>query len=281
MEPTDLVGLPYIKDEVTCFARPHWWPVVGNQILFIEEVDRCSEQMFPVIMQLIEARTAGGRKLPSGVRIVAACNGTRFMVQDMDQGLMRRFATIDYKPTVGEWLEWAETERVDSRLIEFIKANPASLDTPEGLLGKPNISVPCRASWHDAATWLSGAPTSIDKIRMEASLATFVGLEAAKDFAAWAHKKVDALTVESIFSGKAKGSPEQLLAATHLAGKVAAAFDSASQKAKENALDFYLDVGDEGFALLFAKLSSDHVGMIHKHGRANKVLKNILGRVKK
>src|SRR3990167_5733465 len=127
-EPTDFTGQPYLADEfkgrssskITCFARPHFWPARPKTLLLLEEVDRISNQMQPIVMQLVNERTAGGRSLPADTIVYATCNGERFMTQPMDQAEIRRFAVIDYSPTVAEWLDWAELVGIDPQILTYI-----------------------------------------------------------------------------------------------------------------------------------------------------------------
>ena len=153
LEPSDVVGMPYIDQigdvKVTRFAQPDWWPTDPNEkvYLFLDEVDRCREDMQPIAMQLTLDRRAGGRMLPPNVVIWAACNGENYLTMPIDQALMTRFVTIHLTPSVEEWISWARDEGIHRSVIEFIRSDPSNLDIPENLIGKPNLVVPTRRTW--------------------------------------------------------------------------------------------------------------------------------------
>lgn len=282
MEPTDLVGLPYIEDGKTKFAQPHWWPHPDSKtILFIEEVDRCNEQMFPVVMQLIENRTAGGRELPAHCRVIAACNGVRFLVNDLDQGIMRRFAVVDYQPTVAEWLTWAEQNQVHTDLVEYIRATPEALDTPQHLVGKPNIQIPCRATWHDASNWMISAKSAENPgVGLLEALTTFVGKQAAETFVGWKSSGKRVLRADDVFEGSLDPKKVSILQAAHIAEQVAKTFMQKHPESRTRALDFYLAVGDEAFVGLFKQLPKEATQDVSGHPKARALVKSLMQLVK-
>ena len=284
MEPTDAVGLPFIKDGRTHFAEPWWWPDESRpRVLFIEEIDRCLDQMFPVIMQLIENRTAGGRKLPHNCRVIAAGNGEKFQTRDLDQGLMRRLAVVDYKPTVEEWLVWAEREKIEPTLVSYIRATPDALDTPGQLVGKPNISIKCRATWADCSDWLRQALISgfsPDRDNLVQNLAPFVGTPAATGFAEWFAKGGRQLKIADVFAGTADPKQVSMLEATHVAGSVAGIFMSVGKESRVRALDFFTQVSQEAFASLFSQLPKTAMEDVRSHKKADELVREMMRLVK-
>jgi hypothetical protein len=83
-------------------------------------------------MDLTLNRTLAGKSLPEGSRIISAVNdGEEYQLTDLDPALVSRFNIYEFKPTVSEWLVWAQKQNLDSRVIDFIAENPDMLDGSE------------------------------------------------------------------------------------------------------------------------------------------------------
>ena len=126
-DPGDIIGLPS-KDEATgktVFMPPYWFPTDGKPIvLFLDELNRARPEILQTVMDLALNRKLAGRRLPEGSRIIAAVNqGDQYQLTDLDPALVSRFNIVNFKPTVAEWLLWAQKEGIDQRVIDFISAN--------------------------------------------------------------------------------------------------------------------------------------------------------------
>ena len=278
-EPQDLVGLPYLEEiqvreqgqrssilrseKVTKFARPYWWPTNEDRktYLFLDELDRCREDMHPAAMQLALSRTAGGRKLHDNVVVWAACNGEEYLTIPLDQALVNRFALVHLRPTVDEWIGWARKNRVHRSLIDFIKQHHGMLDTPENLIGKPNVVCPSRRSWSDFGEVLLNIDNpKEEKIRSYG--ATLVGYEASSAFARWTKDKYDFISPDDIFEGKLKAEDYNVLSVACAADDVAEYFMTKESKQQYDCLRFFKDAGAEAFANLFEALPREASSVI-------------------
>ncbi len=131
-DPGDLLGLPN-KDEKTgktVFMPPYWFPVDGKPIvLFLDEINRARPEILQTVMDLVLNRKLAGRELPEGSRIIAAGkDGEEYQLTDLDPALVSRFNIYTFRPTVEDWLLWAERAGLDERILRFISANPELLD---------------------------------------------------------------------------------------------------------------------------------------------------------
>jgi hypothetical protein len=261
-EPPDLVGLPYLADDggekVTKFARPWWWPTKKDKkyILFLDELDRCREDMHPSAMQLILERTAGGRKLPKNVIVWAACNGEDYITIPIDQALMDRFAVVEFEPTVDEWLFWAKANKVNATVIDFIKQHRGILDTPAKYIGKPNVVAPSRRSWSDFGQTFFGRSVKGEK-NLQSFGSVFVGHEASIAFARWVKEKYQAIDPEDIYAGKLKAEDFDILNVACAADTAAENFVEKSKVEQYNCLTFFKNAGPEAFANLFEALPQE------------------------
>ena len=134
-DPGDLIGLPRLNEETgkTDFMLPYWFPTDGKPIvLFLDELNRARPEVLQTIMDLTLNRTLAGKALPKGSRIISAVNdGEEYQLTDLDPALVSRFNIYEFKPTVSEWLVWAQKQGLDSRVLEFINENPDMLDGAE------------------------------------------------------------------------------------------------------------------------------------------------------
>lgn len=128
-DPGDLIGLPRLDDSTgkTVFMPPYWFPTDGQPIvLFLDELNRARPEVLQTIMDLALNRTLAGRKLPDGSRLIAAVNdGEEYQLTDLDPALVSRFNIYTFRPTVQEWLLWASENKLDYRVIDFIRTQPA------------------------------------------------------------------------------------------------------------------------------------------------------------
>lgn len=133
-DPGDLIGLPNKTGEKTDFLPPYWFPLDGQPIvLFLDELNRARPEVLQTIMDLALNRKLAGRKLPEGSRIISAVNaGEEYQITDLDPALVSRFNIYNFIPTTNEWLLWADKNKIDSRIIQFIQNDPVWLDGNEG-----------------------------------------------------------------------------------------------------------------------------------------------------
>lgn len=133
-DPGDLIGLPNKNGEKTEFLPPYWFPLDGQPIvLFLDELNRARPEVLQTIMDLALNHKLAGRQLPEGSRIISAVNaGEEYQVTDLDPALVSRFNIYNFLPTASEWLLWAEQNKIDSRIIQFIQNETTWLDGNEG-----------------------------------------------------------------------------------------------------------------------------------------------------
>lgn len=135
-DPGDLIGLPQKDAETgrTTFMPPYWFPVDGKPIvLFLDELNRARPEVLQTIMDLALNRKLAGRQLPEGSRVISAVNqGEEYQLTDLDPALVSRFNIYNFLPTAQEWLLWADRNKLDSRVVEFIQNENVWLDGNDG-----------------------------------------------------------------------------------------------------------------------------------------------------
>lgn len=199
-DPGDLIGIPNRNDTTgkTEFMPPYWFPLDGKPVvLFLDELNRARPEVLQTIMDLALNRTLAGRKLPDGSRIISAVNaGDQYQLTDLDPALVSRFNVVTFRPTVQEWLLWAEKVGVDARVRDFIRENPMWLDkNPDAKEGADTglDKTPDRRGWKRVSDILKTAG-DISPIVTKA-IAAIVGPKAASALAG-------SVSVRKILSGR-------------------------------------------------------------------------------
>ena len=200
-DPGDLLGLPNKDEETgkTTFMPPYWFPIDGKPIvLFLDELNRARPEILQTVMDLVLNRKLAGRALPEGSRIISACNdGEEYQLTDLDPALVSRFNIYTFRPSVEEWLLWAEREGLDERVISFISANPDMLDRSGDTKEDQGLEKdPDRRAWEKVARLLENIQNPIavhQKI-----VAGIVGIQAASQL--FLSFRKDDLTPEAVLS---------------------------------------------------------------------------------
>ncbi len=189
-DPGDLIGLMY-KDEKTGksdFMPPYWWPTDNKPVvLFLDELNRARPEILQSVMDLTLNKTLAGKKLPEGSIIISAVNeGDEYQVTDLDPALVSRFNIYEFAPTVDEWLIWADKQKLDKRIIDFIGKHKHFLDGDEnteaykdGFYNSLSKS-PDRRAWERVSIMIKKVK-QIDDLHLKA-IAGVVGIQAAMAF---------------------------------------------------------------------------------------------------
>lgn len=153
-EVGDIKGLPYNHTldngkTIVRFAKPEWFPTDEDSsgILFLDELNRASKDVLQAVFELCLDRRLDGQKIPDGWQIVSAVNSDdEYDVIELDPALQDRWFHIDFDPTVGEWIEWADANDIHPAITQFVSRNQNLLDPPVGSLEAGRV-YPSRRSW--------------------------------------------------------------------------------------------------------------------------------------
>ena len=187
-DPGDLIGLPY-KDEktgITNFMPPYWWPVDNKPIvLFLDELNRARPEVLQTVMDLTLNRRLAGKSLPKGSRIISAVNdGDEYQLTDLDPALVSRFNIYEFNPSVQEWLLWAQKNKIDQRIIDFISENHSMLDGLEYRQEEQGLEKsPDRRGWERVSNILE-TYGEIDEFQ-KSVIAGIIGMPSASKFYAF------------------------------------------------------------------------------------------------
>ena len=183
-DPGDLIGLPN-KNEATGkteFMPPYWFPTEGKPVvLFLDELNRARPEILQSVMDLTLNRKLAGRALPDGSRIISAVNsGEEYQLTDLDPALVSRFNIYTFKPSVSEWLLWAEKKSIVPEVIRFIEENSTYLDGHLREDADNLEKTPDRRGWERVSDLLKKSPSVNDSLKK--AIAGIIGPETANLF---------------------------------------------------------------------------------------------------
>jgi hypothetical protein len=225
-EPADLGGIPFPIDreykidgkvvprkvlDYLANARLPWADLYGDDfqcILFIDEVDRATQDVLNVALQLFLDRGVNGRSLSSGVRIVAAGNGvTDIGTTELSTAALTRlvqfYVKTDGPEALSHWREWAADEGIDPAMVGFSGFRPEAFGCKKW--DYVETQNPNPRTW----TWASQAVQVFDELPpasgfgpdvREAIVFGLVGQAAGLEYLAYRRVLHNCATFESVVS---------------------------------------------------------------------------------
>jgi AAA domain (dynein-related subfamily) len=130
MEPTDLRGIPFRKDDRVEWSVPSMLPDAERHgragILFLDEINSAPPTVSAAAYQLILDRRLGEYVIPDGWAIFAAGNrqGDRGVTYAMPAPLANRFTHYELETNLDDWIDWAHAMDIDPRIIAFLRFRP-------------------------------------------------------------------------------------------------------------------------------------------------------------
>lgn len=92
-------------------------------VLFIDEINCVSETLAPTMLQFLQCKSFGNRKIPEGWIIVAAGNPPEYnkSVREFDVVTLDRVKRIDVEPDFSVWKEYAYHAGVHGAVISYLE----------------------------------------------------------------------------------------------------------------------------------------------------------------
>ena len=210
MTEGDLLGLPKVENNVTQWLAPEWLHTACNEpvVLFLDEVDRATMEVRQGIFELCDSRKIAGYTLHEDTVIFACVNGggdhgDQYQVGEMDPAELDRYTVFDVKPTVEDWLDWADGN-VSQVIWDFINDNHTHLEHNDDY--EPNKVYPSRRSWERLSRTIGDQDVkALANTGVLYHLTTgFVGFEAGVALVDYVKNYNKIVTVEEILDGKHK-----------------------------------------------------------------------------
>ncbi len=154
-------------------------------ILFLDEINCVSETLAPMMLQFLQCKTFGNRKLPEGWLIVAAGNPPEYnkSVRDFDVVTLDRVKRIDVREDFTVWKEYALKKALHGAVISYLDIKKENFYKIENSVDGPQFAT--ARGWED----LSELITVYEKLGIRVNgdvVGQYIQLpNVAKDFAGY------------------------------------------------------------------------------------------------
>ena len=147
LAPEDIIGIPQIQDDVSTFLPPKMIARKEPYVLFLDELNACSQEVQKAFYSLIHERRIGEYHLPIGSIVIGAGNRAQdsAIVKTMSSALINRMFHVQLKADPTQWLNWAYEENLHPWVINYITQRPDHLFSEPPKTEEP-YSTP--RSWH-------------------------------------------------------------------------------------------------------------------------------------
>ncbi len=147
LAPEDIIGIPQIQDDVSTFLPPKMIARKAPYVLFLDELNACSQEVQKAFYSLIHERRIGEYHLPEGSIIIGAGNRAQdsAIVKTMSSALINRMFHVQLKADPSQWLNWAYEVGLHPWVINYISQRPDHLFSEPSKTEEP-FSTP--RSWH-------------------------------------------------------------------------------------------------------------------------------------
>jgi hypothetical protein len=147
LAPEDIIGIPQIKGETSEFLPPKMIARKEPYVLFLDELNACSQEVQKAFYSLIHERRIGEYHLPEGSIVVGAGNRAQdsAIVKTMSSALINRMFHVQMKADTRQWIKWAQKNGLHPWVIDYIIQRPDHLFSEPPKTEEP-FSTP--RSWH-------------------------------------------------------------------------------------------------------------------------------------
>lgn len=147
LAPEDIIGIPQIRGNTSEFLPPKMIAREEPYVLFLDELNACSQEVQKAFYSLIYERRVGEYHLPEGSIVIGAGNRTQdaAIVKTMSSALVNRMFHVQLKPDVKSWLSWAYANGIHEWVTDYISQRPDHLFSEPPKTEEP-FSTP--RSWH-------------------------------------------------------------------------------------------------------------------------------------
>ncbi|MBR5975066.1 MAG: AAA family ATPase [Clostridiales bacterium] len=147
LAPEDIIGIPRISEDVSEFLPPKMIARKEPYVLFLDELNACSQEVQKAFYSLIYEKRIGEYHLPEGSVVIGAGNRAQdsAIVKTMSSALINRMFHVQLKVDAEKWLQWAYEAKIHPWVTEYITIRPEHLFSNPPKTEEP-FSTP--RSWH-------------------------------------------------------------------------------------------------------------------------------------
>lgn len=147
LAPEDIIGIPRINGDTSEFLPPKMIARKEAYVLFLDELNACSQEVQKAFYSLIHERRIGEYHLPEGSVVIGAGNRLQdsAIVKTMSSALINRMFHVQLKADAKQWLHWAYDNNIHRWVTDYITQRPDHLFAEPPKTEEP-YSTP--RSWH-------------------------------------------------------------------------------------------------------------------------------------
>ena len=147
LAPEDIIGIPQINGETSQFMPPKMIARKEPYVLFLDELNACSQEVQKAFYSLIHEKRIGEYHLPKGSVVIGAGNRSQdgAIVKTMSPALINRMFHVQLVADPQQWLNWAYENELHQWVIDYITQRPDHLFSEPPKTEEP-YSTP--RSWH-------------------------------------------------------------------------------------------------------------------------------------
>lgn len=264
LDPTDLRGLPFFKDDKAIWAPPTFLPDGKEEkgILFLDELNTAAPMVQASAYQLILDRKIGEYNLPDGWAIIAAGNreSDRGVVFRMASPLANRFVHLEMEVDSEVWRSWAISRGINETIIAFISYRPDALFLFDKNSDSRSFATP--RTWEYVNDILSSNPNEQLLLPL---ISGAIGEELGASFLAFRVVAKELPSIDDILDGTCLEIPNNTSALHLLSTAISTRIDDYTSSKKLNNLITYTLKLPEEFAILIVqdlrdrKIELDHI----------------------
>ena len=201
LAPEDVIGVPLIVNGCSKFFPPAMIVREKPYVLFLDELNACSQEIQKAFYSLITDLRVGEYYLPKGSIVIGAGNRAQdaAIVKPMSSALINRMVHVSLSVSTGDWLDWAYSNDIHSFVTDYISQRP------DHLWSKPPkteeaFSTP--RSWHMLSDALRGHGEKISDADIEVLAAGTLTPAHAVQFRAFIRQLRHKYAITAIIDGK-------------------------------------------------------------------------------
>ncbi len=147
LAPEDIIGIPRIDGDTSQFVPPKMIARKEPYVLFLDELNACSQEVQKAFYSLIHEKRIGEYHLPEGSVVIGAGNRSQdgAIVKTMSTALINRMFHVQLVADPQQWLNWAYENELHPWVTDYITQRPDQLFTEPPKTEEP-YSTP--RSWH-------------------------------------------------------------------------------------------------------------------------------------
>lgn len=201
LAPEDIIGVPQIADGTSRFCPPRNIARREPYVLFLDELNACSQDVQKAFYSLIHEKRIGEYSLPHGSVVIGAGNRSQdsAIVRQMSSALINRMVHVQLSVSPSEWLEWARQAEIHPLVYEFIQNRPDFLWTKPPKT-EETFSTP--RAWHMLSDALKSYGETIGDQAMTVLVHGCVSARHAQSFMGFIKQVRNKFGVDAIIKGK-------------------------------------------------------------------------------